>query len=92
MSGPLADELAALLGVPREHVIIEASGARFVQDGVVTDGDPFVEVAMFERDERLEDAVARLVTRCVQAAGCPHVDLYLRHLVRRRFYEDGEPL
>lgn len=89
--GPMTEELAALLGVPREHFAIEVRNDPFVQDGALVPGDPFVEVALFDRGAEAEDRVARIITRHLQAAGCPHLDLYLRRLERPRYYEDGEP-
>lgn len=87
----LTDELVALLGIPREHFSFEVRGDPFVQDGAVVPGDPFVEVALFDRGSEAEDLVARLITRHLQQAGCPHVDVYLVRLERPRYYENGEP-
>ncbi|MDP2876477.1 MAG: DUF1904 family protein [Holophaga sp.] len=90
-SGPMTDDLAALLDIPREHFAFEVRADAFVQDGAVVQGDPFVEVALFDRGPEAEDKAARLITRHFQQAGCPHVDVYLVRLERRRYYEDGEP-
>ncbi len=90
-SKPLVDELVALLNIPREHFAIEARQDASVRDGEVVPGDPFVEVSLFEREPGIEDRIARIVTRHLQAAGCPHLDLYLTRLERHRYYEDGEP-
>ncbi len=90
-SGPLVAELSSLLGIPAEHFALEARNDPFVREGAVVAGDPFVEVALFDRGAEAEDRVARIITRHLQAAGCPHLDLYLRRLERPRYYEDGEP-
>lgn len=90
-SGAIAEELATLLGVPREHISLEVRSDPFVRDGAVVPGDPFVEVALFDRGAEAEDRAARLITRHLQQAGCPHVDVYLTRLERHRYYEDGEP-
>lgn len=89
-SGPMTDELVALLGIPREHFALEVRNDIFVQDGALVAGDPFVEVALFDRGPEAEDQTARLITRHLQEAGCPHVDVYLVRLERHRYYEDGE--
>jgi len=91
VSGPLTDALVALLGIPREHFAFEVRRDAFVQDGNLVSGDPFVEVALFDRGPEAEDQVARLVTRHLEQAGCPHVDVYLVRLERHRYYEDGVP-
>lgn len=90
-SRAMVDELEALLKIPREHFAIEVREDAFVIDGDVVRGLPFVEVALFDRGPELEDRMARLITRHLQEAGCPHLDLYLIHLERPRYYEDGEP-
>ena len=91
VSGPLTDDLSALFGIPREHFSLEVRDGNFVRDGALVPGDPFVEMALFDRGPELEDQAARAVTRHLQAAGCPHLDLYLCRLERHRYYEDGEP-
>lgn len=87
----LIDELAALLDIPREHFALEVRADPFVLDGALVPGDPFIEVALFARGVGLETQTARIITRHFQAAGCPHLDVYLRHLERPRYFEDGEP-
>jgi hypothetical protein len=90
-SEPMGQELAGLLGIPGEYISLEVRNDPFLREGALVPGDPFVEVALFDRGPALEDQVARLITRHLQAAGCPHLDLYLRRLERPRYYEDGEP-
>jgi hypothetical protein len=90
-SGPLIEELSGLLGIPREHFAIQVRTDPFVRDGAVVVGDPFVEVALFDRGRELEDQAARIITHQLQAAGCPHLDLCISHLERARYFEDGEP-
>jgi hypothetical protein len=90
-SGPLIEELSAFLDIPREHFALEVRNDPFVRDGDLVTGDPFVEVALFDRGAEAEDRVARAITRHLQNAGCPHLDLYLQRLERHRYYEDGEP-
>jgi len=91
VSLPLVDELSALLGIPREHFALRVCQDPFVADGERVAGDPFVEVALFDRGPEAEAQVARLITRHLQQAGCPHVDVYLARLERSRYYEDGVP-
>lgn len=90
-SGPIADDLAGLLGIPRHYISLQVRSDTFVRAGDPVPGDPFVEVALFDRGPEVEDQVARRISRHLQAAGCPHLDLYLLRLERNRYYEDGEP-
>jgi len=91
VSGPMTEELAVLLQVPREHFAIEVRTDPFVQSGELVPGDPFVEVALFDRGPEAEAQAARLITRHFQGAGCAHLDVYLVRLERHRYFEDGEP-
>lgn len=90
-SGPLMDDLVALFGIPREHFVLEVRTDTFVQDGTIVPGDPFVEVALFDRGVEAEAQAVRLITRHFQQAGCLHLDVYLVRLERHRYYEDGDP-
>lgn len=91
-SRALVDELVSLTGVSREHFSLEVCEHPFVRDGEVVTSHPFVEVALFDRGTKIEDAVARAITRHLREAGCPSVDVYLMRLERHRYYEDGEPM
>ena len=88
-SPSLVDELVALTGVPREHFTIQVREDPFVMDGEVVPGHSFVEVALFDRGQDTEDAVALAITRHLKAAGCPAPDVYMVRLERRRYFEDG---
>jgi hypothetical protein len=90
-SAALIDDLETLLRIPREHFAIEVREDPSVAEGRVIPGHPFVEVQLFDRGPEVEDAVARTITRHLQGAGCPNLDLYLARLERPRYYEDGEP-
>lgn len=90
-SKPMLDELEALLDIPRAYFSIEVRQNPFVMDGEIVPGHPFVEVSLFDRGPEAEDRIARVITHHLQAAGCPNLDLYLIHLERCRYYEDGEP-
>ncbi len=89
-SAALVDELVTLTSVPRAHFTIEVRADPFVLDGAVVAGEPFVEIAMFDRGEAVEDAVAAAVTRHLAAALGVAPDVYLVRLERRRYFEDGK--
>lgn len=90
-STSMVEELATLFGVPREYFAIEVCANPFVSDGEVIDSHPFVELALFDRGSEVEDRAAKIITRHLRDAGCTSLDLYLIHLERRRYFEDGEP-
>lgn len=90
MSADLVQETAAVIGCPAEYVTLQANLDAFIRDGQLVKGDPFVEVCMFEREQDKEDQLAQLLTNIFKRHGIPAVDIYLTHLSRRRYYENGE--
>ncbi len=90
-SVPMADDLQALLGCPREELVFTVPTAHVVLDEAIVNGPPFVEVAWFDRGIDTQDAVARILTDRLREAGCPSVDICFLPLARRSYYEDGKP-
>ncbi len=86
----ISADIARLLEIPPEYVTIQVSSDPFIRGGQVVPGDPFVEIALFDRGSEKEDEVARIVTRRLQEAGCPALDVYLAPLEKRRYFENGE--
>ncbi|HOD33204.1 MAG TPA: DUF1904 family protein, partial [Holophaga sp.] len=48
-SGPLAREIAGLLGIPEDFVTLEVRQDPFVRGGAVVAGDPLISVSLFDR-------------------------------------------
>jgi hypothetical protein len=92
VSAGLVDELATLMGVAREHFVLECVDSTFIYDGVVKEGFPYVEVHCFDRGAEVFDRTAEIITRRLQALGVSGVDVTFRPLLRRHYYEDGKPL
>jgi len=91
LSAPLADDLQALLGCPREELVFHVPTDHYVLDADLVAGPPFVEVAWFDRGLEVQDQVARLLTDHLHRAGVPSVDVCFLPLARRAYYEDGRP-
>lgn len=89
-SGPIAEDIAALLDIPEEHVVIQVNRDVFVQDAEVVPSYPFVEVCLFDRGQQKEDEIARILTKRFRAEGCDDIEVYLTKLERRRYFENGE--
>ena len=68
-SAPLADDLQALLGCPREELVFHVPTDHYVMDEGLVSGPPFVEVAWFDRGLEAQDAVARILTDRLREAG-----------------------
>lgn len=90
MSKGLTDELQALLDVPREYFTIEHVDSMFIMDGKVAAEYPIINVYWFDRGQVIEEKVAKIITRHVQAAGYKDVDVIFTILEKSRYYENGE--
>lgn len=90
LSKSLIPEIASLLECPTDYVTLQANQDVFIRDGKAVKAYPFVEICLFEREQEKEDELAHLVTRIFKQQGVPAVDIYLTHLSRRRYYENGE--
>lgn len=86
ISGPLMDDLQALLDVPRQNLFIEVSRSVFVRDGEVETAVPVVEVEWLPRDKGLQDQAADIITKHLASAGYHTVDLIFTMLDLERFY------
>ena len=86
----LIDDLQNTTQIPREHFTLELPTSIYIVDGQVVDGPPMVEVFWFDRGQELQDQVAGLLTRHIQSAGYPDVDVIFTILDRNRYYENGE--
>ncbi len=89
-SSELIKESAALFACPSEYVTLQVNQDLFVSEGKVVKGDPFIEICLFEREQEKEDELALLVTKLLKCYDISSVDIYLTHLSRRRYYENGE--
>ena len=86
----IAVEVSKLIAIPQEYVVIQVNQDIFLQGENQVEGEPFVEVSLFDRGQEKEDEVARIITRELNRAGCPAVDIYLTRLEKRRYFENGE--
>ncbi|MCU0664844.1 MAG: DUF1904 domain-containing protein [Myxococcota bacterium] len=91
ISADLARDIAVLLEIPRDHIVIQVSSDVFVEEGQIASSYPFVEVCLFDRGHEKEDEIARIVTRHLRASGYSCVEVYLTRLEKRRYYENGQP-
>ena len=90
ISKPLVDELQNMLGCPRDYFTIELIHSTFIQDGDVTDGYPYVEIAWFDRGQETQNKVAKLITSHLQKVGYENVDVFFTLFQKNSYYENGE--
>ncbi|WP_027632673.1 DUF1904 domain-containing protein [Clostridium hydrogeniformans] len=90
ISKPLVDELQSMLGCPRDFFTLELIHSTFIQDGEVTSGYPYVEIAWFDRGQETQDKVAKLVTSQLKNLGYENVDIFFTLFEKASYYENGE--
>jgi len=90
LSKQLIDELTALTQSPRNDFTLEVIHSTFVLDGEIVSGYPFVEIAWFDRGQEIQDQVAQAISRLLNEAGYPSVDIMFTILEKPRYYENGE--
>ena len=88
-SKEMIDNLEEIIGCPRDYFTIEWVPSTFVCDGGIVPGYPFVEVVWFDRGQKIQDQVAREITRFVHEMGYSSVDVYFHALEKNSYYENG---
>jgi hypothetical protein len=90
ISHSLVDELQLTVGCPRDYFTLEAPASCFISDGEEISGGPLIQVNWFDRGQEVQDRTAAVITRHVQQAGYPQVDLFFVNLEKNRYYENGK--
>jgi hypothetical protein len=65
LSKTLIDDLEGVMGSPRKDFTFEYIYATFFHEGEVSHAYPFVEVLWFDRGQKTQDHVARVITQRV---------------------------
>ncbi|SDH21034.1 DUF1904 domain-containing protein [Desulfosporosinus hippei] len=86
----MLDELSALIQSPRSDFTLEVIHSTFILDEEVVQGYPFIEVAWFDRGQEIQDQAAQAISRIINQAGYPSVDIMFTVLDKVRYYENGE--
>lgn len=90
LSKTMVDELSILIQSPRDDFTVEVIHSTFILDGEVVSGYPFVEVAWFDRGQEIQDQVAQTISRLINQAGYPSVDIMFTVFDKSRYYENSE--
>jgi len=90
LSKRLIDELTVLTKSPRDDFTLELIHSTFIFDGEVVHSYPFVEIAWFDRGQEIQDQVAQSISRLINEAGYPSVDIMFTILEKHLYYENSE--
>ena len=85
----LPEELAKILGCPKDHFTIEYIPITYFMEGVVVESYPFIEVAWFDRGQKVQDKVAKFITETIVGQGYDLVEVAFISLDRTSYYENG---
>ena len=67
ISKPVVDQLAELVGCPRDHFTIERFVTEFIFDGEVGgNAYPMIDVLWFSRSQEVQDQAAKMITDAIQ--------------------------
>lgn len=90
ISASLTDELAQVVGCPRDYFTIEAVNTVFVADGSEVKGYPLVQVNWFDRGQEVQDRAAAVIDRHIRQTGYEHIEIYFLTLFEDMYYENGK--
>lgn len=90
LSRELIDELATVVGCPRDYFTLEMPQTVYIQDGEETSGPAIIQVNWFERGQAIQDRVAEVITKRLQAKGYSQLEIFFAVLAERRYYENGK--
>lgn len=90
VSKELVDELAEIVGCPRDYFTIECINTTSIFDGEIVKAYPFIEIVWFDRGQETQDNVARVITRYVNKIGIKDLDMAFTVFKESRYYENGE--
>ena len=91
ISQDIIDNLVEKVKCPRDYFEIECISSVKVTNGVVEQPYPFVEVAWFDRGQKVQDDVARIITDSIrEVLGVSDMDLAFTLFEKNRYYENGE--
>ena len=85
----LVDELANIVGSPRDYFTLEVPDAAYIFDGKEVAGSPMIQVNWFDRGQAIQDQTAAAITRHVHQAGYPQVEIFFLLLEKSGYYENG---
>ncbi|HAX72521.1 MAG TPA: DUF1904 domain-containing protein [Firmicutes bacterium] len=89
VSKSLIDELARIIGCPRDYFTIELVNNNFIMDGEVVAPPTMIEVYWFDRGQTVQDEAAQCITAHFQKErDC--LDVVFYSIEHRCYYENGQ--
>ena len=86
LSNDLFDALTDIYSVPDDYINIQFIESEWLTRTGTQAGYPMVEVLAFKRADAIEQQVATAVSKLLNQAGYPEVELYFIHLTPKHYY------
>ncbi|MEI7026880.1 DUF1904 family protein [Paenibacillus sp. y28] len=90
ISGGLVEEMAAVCKCGTDNFTIDCLAVTSVFGGKTTETYPFIEVAWFERGMQVRSRLAAVITKYVQGAGVPELEVAFKVYAPAGYYINGE--
>ncbi len=92
LSKQLLDDLEPLMNSPREDFTFELIPSIFFHEGKEGNAYPFIEILWFDRGQKVQDKVAKLVTERVRniTETSGDIAVIFRALNPNAYYDNGE--
>lgn len=91
ISEELLDSLVELVNCPREYFEIEVLSSVAIREGKIAPAYPFVEIACFDRGQKIQDEMAKIITSLFkEKLQIENLDLAFVFFKENSYYENGE--
>lgn len=87
ISGELSREVAAIISVPQEHIVVEHNDVLFYRMGKPDPESAMAFVLWKKRPPELQEQVAGAIAHILKGAGCKTVEVVYTNLDMNDFYE-----
>ena len=91
LSPEISRELATIVNVPPEWIVVEHNDAQFYRQGVQDKGLCMVMIQWATRPRELQRAVAEKLSQIILGQGCDTVEVLYTNLDMEEFYEFKTP-
>ena len=90
VSTGMVQEMQELLQCPKNYFTLECINSVYIMDGEIVKASPTVEIAWFDRNQEVQDAMAKIITKYIHSVGYKDVDVIFSVLEKKKYYENGE--
>jgi hypothetical protein len=90
INNELINKLVDLTGTNKEDFTVEVFKTDMLFEDKVINNYPFIEVCWFDRGQKIQDEVAKTITKMLSKIGIEEADLFFTHLTKNNYYYNGK--